>query len=239
MNETMTSNTNQIMTTKSKTNSSSTRSIPRRRGAAIYDGILWRLQPMMDDQHGLAFSLGVTSCDRRSGTTTLAANLANRAADHGMGPVLLVDTNAGHPGLTTKYRMKNSRGLADLLSGNCQACDAIQPSKNEGLSILPIGTRGMMDRIGIEPQHLVATINGLRESYGMIVFDLPPATELMQTLMIARQLDSVLLTVNSGVTSKGIAHKAVQQLRTDGVTVSGTVLNRHRQYVPNWLSKRF
>ncbi len=239
MNETMTNNTNQIMANKSKAVSSKPRSIPRRRGASVYDGILWRLQPQMEDQHGLAFSVGITACDRRSGTTTLAANLANRAADHGMGPVLLVDTNASHPGLTAKYRLKNSRGLADLLIGDCQACDAVQSTKNEGLSILPIGSKGMMDRVGIEPQHLAATINGLRESYGMIVFDLPPAMELMQTLIIARQLDSVLLTVNSGVTTKNLARRAAHQLRGDGVSVSGAILNRHREYVPNWLRKRF
>lgn len=215
------------------------RDLPKRRGAKVYDNLLWRIQPLLEDQHGVATTIGITSCDKKDGATTLIANLATRAADHGLGPILLVDSCASRPGLTGKYRFKNMKGLADLLSGSIDQDQAISSSKVEGLDILPIGSRGLIDRIGIEPHRMYAAMDGLRESYNAIFFDLPPASELLQSLLIARRLDHVLLAVRSGVANRNLVERTVHQLRTDGVNLAGTILTRHRSYVPHWISKRF
>ncbi len=215
------------------------RSLPKRRGSKVYDSLLWRIQPLLEDQHGLATTIGITSCDKKDGVSTLLANLATRAADHGMGPILIVDACSGRSGLTSKYRIKNSAGLVDLIAGSAEQDQAIHETKVDGLDILPIGTRDLIDRIGVEPQRMNAAIEGLRESYSAIFFDLPPASDLLQSLLIARRLDHVLLAIRSGVANRYLVEKTVQQLHTDGVNLSGTILSRHRTYVPNWISKRF
>ena len=77
------------------------RPVPRRRGADAYDTLLWRLQPRLGESRvksdGAGFLVGVTACDRKAGVSTVAANLAIRAADHQMRPVLLIDSACQQP----------------------------------------------------------------------------------------------------------------------------------------------
>src|SRR5450755_1964631 len=73
--------------------------ICQRPGAEYFDALLWRLFDRREDVDGVGYLLGVTGCARQSGVTTVTANLAIRAADHGLGPVLLVDANDHHPQL--------------------------------------------------------------------------------------------------------------------------------------------
>src|SRR5450755_2708786 len=75
-----------------------------RPGAEYFDALLWRLFDRREDAHGLGYLMGVTGCARHSGVSTVAANLAIRAADHGLGPVLLVDANDQHPQLNRMFK---------------------------------------------------------------------------------------------------------------------------------------
>ena len=212
--------------------------VPRRRGADAYDTLLWRLQPQIDDNRGVGFLTGITSCDRGAGVSTVAANLAIRAADHHMQPVLLVDANAAHPQIARKFRLRNALGLSDVLAGQCSAQEAIHATQIEGLEVMPLGTAGLMDRVGLDHQELEAMIDGFRESHDMIVFDLPEVSELRHMLLVARQLDAAILAIQSEATSHSVARRAASQLQADGVNLMGSVLTRQRQYIPKWLSRR-
>lgn len=217
---------------------STQRIVPRRRGADAYDTLLWRLQPQMDDNRGVGFLLGITACDRGAGVSTVAANLAIRAADHHMQPVLLVDTNAARPQVARKFHKRNALGLADVFAGQCSVQDAIHTTQIEGLEVMPLGTAGLMDRVGLDHQQLEAMLDGLRESHDMIVFDLPEVTKLRHMLLVARKLDAAVLAIRSEATPANVAERAASQLRSDGVNLVGSVLTRQRQYVPKWLQRR-
>src|SRR3989304_4178616 len=55
------------------------RPVLARPGADRYDALLWRLCACREDADNVGFLLGLTGCSRRSGVSTLAANLAIRA----------------------------------------------------------------------------------------------------------------------------------------------------------------
>lgn len=219
------------------------RPVPRRRGADAYDTLLWRLHPRLEegldrDSGGAGFLVGVTSCDRKAGTSTVAANLAIRAADHQMRPVLLIDGSAARPAVARQFRLRGSLGLADALAGSCSINEAIHETPVDGLEVMPVGTAGLMDRVGLDHQQVDAMLSGLRESHEMVVFDLPEASELRHMLLVARRLDAAILTLRSEATSGELVEQTAEQLRADGVNLVGSVVSRRRQYVPNWLRRR-
>lgn len=218
----------------------SERPVPRRRGADAYDTLLWRLQPRLEDgrRDGAGFLVGLTSCDRRAGVSTVAANLAIRAADHQMRPVLLIDASASRPTVARQFRLRGALGLADAMAGQCTLQDAIHETPVDGLEVMPVGTAGLMDRVGLDHQMVEAMLDGLRESHQMVVFDLPEASELRHMLLVARRLDAAILTLRSEASSKGRVERTAIQLRADGVNLVGSVVCRRRQYVPNWLRRR-
>ncbi len=82
---------------------------PDRPGAEHYDTLLWRIAPRLETAGGMGLLLGLTSSDRQAGVSTVAANLAIRAADHKLGPVLLADCNFRHPTLHTLLRKERLR----------------------------------------------------------------------------------------------------------------------------------
>ena len=217
------------------------RAVPRRRGADAYDTLLWRLHPRLEERagaDGAGFLVGVTSCDRRAGVSTVAANLAIRAADHQMRPVLLVDGATTRPSVARQFRLRETKGLADALAGRCEINEAIQETPVEGLDVMPLGTTGLIDRVGLDHQLVDAMLAGLRESHEMVVFDLPEASELRHMLLVARRLDAAILALRCEKTSQGAASRAADQLRADGVNLIGSVMTRRRERVPAWLRRR-
>ncbi|TWT95842.1 Tyrosine-protein kinase YwqD [Botrimarina colliarenosi] len=219
------------------------RTAPRRRGADAYDTLLWRLQPRLEEvreqNDGAGFLVGITSCDRKAGVSTVAANLAIRAADHQMRPVLLIDASAEHPTVARQFRLRGVQGLADVMAGHCSVSDAVHETTVDGLEVMPVGTTGLMDRVGLDCQHVEALLSGLRESHQMVVFDLPLTSELRHMLLIARRLDAAILAVSHEQTSATLLERAAEQLRSDGVPLAGTVVCRHKQRVPSWIRNRF
>jgi Mrp family chromosome partitioning ATPase len=218
------------------------RPVPRRRGADAYDTLLWRLQPRLEESRekndGAGFLVGVTACDRKAGVSTVASNLAIRAADHQMRPVLLIDASSQQPTVARQFRLRDALGLADALAGRCSMSEAIHETSVDGLDVMPLGTAGLMDRVGLDCQQVEAMIGGLRESHQMVVFDLPEVSELRHMLLVARRLDAVVLAIRHETTSATMLERVADQLQADGVNLVGSVVCAHKQYVPNWLRRR-
>ncbi|MGL4511591.1 MAG: CpsD/CapB family tyrosine-protein kinase [Lacipirellulaceae bacterium] len=215
------------------------RGASRRRGAEPYDTLLWRVQPMLEGRRGAGALVAVIGCDAGAGVTTVAANLAIRAADHRIRPALLIDCNASKPRLGRHFRLAKGPGLAEVLAGDSALADAVQNTKVEGLDVLPFGTAGLLDRSGLDPQQIEATIDELRESYELVVLDMPAANDLRQLLLAARRVDAAILVVRSETTSRRAAEQAAARLRADDVNLVGSFVTRQRQYLPNWIRRRF
>ena len=209
---------------------------PRRRGADYYDTILWRVRPQ-DTPVEEGFSLAITSCSRRSGVSTVAANLAIRAADHRLTPTLLVDANLAHPRVDRSFRLYDEPGLANVLAQDCDLREAIHPSGVEGLSVMPLGDQGLIDRTRVDHESLSSLLAELRSDYATIIFDLPCVRQLRHSLLIAQQVDAALLVLRSEATRRKVAQATVNRLGADGVNVVGTVVTQQKSYIPRWFQR--
>ena len=77
----------------------------------------------------------------------------------------------------------------------------------------------------------------MRQTFDFIVLDGPPVFRASETRLIASKVDATILVIRSGITRKQIAYRAIQELETAGGKVLGTVLNRRKYYIPDWLYK--
>lgn len=183
-------------------------------------------------------AIGLTSCARKSGVSTVAANLAVHAADVLDQPVLLVDANVAHPSMQRTFGTNGCPGLVESLSGQALALDCVQSSEVENLSLLTTGSTSARMRGVYEPKTLTEFMDVIGGAFGFIVFDLPAVHDLNHCHALAAGLDGIVLVLEAESAKAEESEWAAQRLQQAGAHLMGVVLNKRRHHVPNWLYRR-
>jgi Mrp family chromosome partitioning ATPase len=212
-------------------------SVKKRRGAEPYDALLWRLRSRHVDEAHVAATVGLTGCEPGAGVTTLSANLAVRASELQLGPVLLVETDCERPRLRREWRVKSGPGLAELLTGEAMFAECIVNGPAPGLHLLAATGARRCDVPAWDVAAVDALLAHACSDHSLVLFDLPPAEYLQHAVLLARRLDQVLLVIRSEHSQGPEAQRVADQLLEDGVPLSGAVLNRERRYLPRWLKR--
>ncbi|MAT69388.1 MAG: hypothetical protein CMJ58_07650 [Planctomycetaceae bacterium] len=209
-----------------------------RASSAMYDHLLWRLQGLLGEDESTAYALGLMGFAAKAGVTTIAANLALRAAEQDWGPVLLIETDWHAPRLASRWGLSPQPGAARLFAGNATLAECVQDGPVAGLHVLPAGSLSRRQQPRVNAGAVREMMAEARVDYRLILVDLPPAERIRQELALARLLDQTLLVVRAESARSNDATRVAQQLRQDGVELAGAILNRHRSYLPNWLRRR-
>lgn len=203
------------------------------------DSILLRLEAIRTQKNFGTFVLGVSGCARKSGVSTVAGNLAVRAAEMDLGEVLLIDANLNHPRQNSNFRLGNAGGLAELLTGTMEVDNALHNGRVDGLHVLPAGTRKGIKSSAATPDAVQNLMNELRSDFDLIIVDLPHDTESARTQFLATHLDGAILVIDAQRTRARDAEATLTSLRECQVDVLGTVLNRSRKTLPKWIERWF
>jgi tyrosine-protein kinase Etk/Wzc len=212
------------------------RALHKRRGAEPFDALLWRLQSRQATASGAAM-IGLIGSEARTGVTTIAANLAVRASELGLGPVLLVETNCERPRLATTWRLPAGPGLAELMSGEAAFADCLCNGPVIDLHVLPAAAAKRREAPFWDAGAVDALVAEACADHRIVLFDLPAADQLHQAVLLARRLDQVLLVVRAEQSRGTATQRAADRLLEDGVRLTGALLNRQRNYVPRWLNR--
>jgi Mrp family chromosome partitioning ATPase len=208
----------------------------RVKAKAPYDDLLWRLQSRQG-ANAAPLTIGLVGCDYRAGVTTIAANLAVRAAELQFGPVLLVEADARRPRLAKLWKLGRGPGLSELLSGEDAYGACLCPGPVDDLSVLHAGKSHRTDGAAWTAGDVDALFAEACADHSLVFFDLPPARDLQKSLLLARRLDQALLVVRAESDRDAELKKCVDRLLDDGVPIAGAILNRKRGYVPSWLRR--
>jgi capsular exopolysaccharide synthesis family protein len=193
-----------------------------------YFASLLRLAEAQQNASGLANSvLGVTSCGRGQGVTTVAVNLAVVAARKGARRVLIVDVNSQNPSVAKCFGMKPQSGLADVLSGEALLGETLQSTSIDGLSILTPGSGTKKLGSDFSVADVSALLDELRTEFELIIFDLPQADELSECYAFAEMLDGLFLVVEAGRVDVAVARRVKQRLDHCQANLLGAIYNKH------------
>jgi capsular exopolysaccharide synthesis family protein len=165
----------------------------------------------------------VTSPGRAEGKTTTAANLALTMAQDFQRRTCIVDANLRHPQLHQLLGLTEGAGLADVLAGVVPLETALVNLEEYHLSVLPAGAPPARPAELLGSTAMRRVIETLRSRFDRVVIDAPAVVPLADIGIICPLVDTVVLVVRAGVTSKPSISDAVASI--DEAKLLGIVLN--------------
>ncbi|MFT5524892.1 MAG: protein-tyrosine kinase [Pirellulaceae bacterium] len=183
-------------------------------------------------------AVGFTSCSPGEGVSTIAANVASAAATICDEPVLLIDANPKQPAIAKRFRCQQGPGWFDILDGTDNPKDCIQQTEITNLFVLPAGkSRGRATK-SFNVEVVAQLIAQVKSRFGLVILDLPTATDKSETYSLAGELDGVILVIEAERVRNKVAQRIKDLLERAGGNVVGAVLNKRQEYIPNWLYNR-
>ena len=171
-------------------------------------------------------TMAVTSANPGEGKTTTSVNLAIVMAQAGFS-VALVDADMRRPRIHKLFGFNNSMGLTDaVVHSDLPPSHYLRPTTVDNLRVMTSG------KIPPNPAELLASrrmgelLERLKEEVDIVICDSPPALAVTDAAIIGRQVDGIMLVIDTGKTRKDAAMRAVESLRKVDGHILGAVLNR-------------
>jgi succinoglycan biosynthesis transport protein ExoP len=164
----------------------------------------------------------VTSAVGGEGKTTLAGQLASSLA-RAWRKTVLIDGDMRKPAAHLRFDLPLEPGLSEVLRGEVEVADALLPTSEGRLWVLPAG-HWDAHAVGALAQDGPAVLFGrLKEHYDVIVLDAPPVLPVADALLLSQHADAVLLAVLGGTSRLPAVHAARQRLTALDVPLLGAV----------------
>ena len=172
------------------------------------------------------------------GVSSVSLGLAAAAAESAPQGVLLVESHPGPATLAGRLGVFAPAGIGELLAKETPREQAIVATTVPRLALLTRGHRpvdlsqprwaGLFDEL----------MSDVQSGFDLCVLDGGALDTYPESLAVASRVDGVLLIVEAERTSMSRVEAAAEMLARGGAHVVGVVLNRHRQYVPNFIERR-
>lgn len=166
----------------------------------------------------------VTSSGPQEGKSTTAINLAIAMAQSGQ-KVLLIDTDMRRPRLHKAFGVPNDVGVSSLVVGEGKLDEAIKTTEVPGVYLLPCGP------VPPNPAELLHTrafgelLETLDGMFDRVLLDSPPVGAVADAVVLATQVNGVVMVLKAGVTNRDVAKRTLRALQDVKATMLGAVLN--------------
>ena len=166
-----------------------------------------------------------TSATPSEGKTTAAGNLAVILAQRGT-RILLIDGDLRRPNIHHRFGLNGKIGLSTILSGQSRLEDSVQTVREvPNLDILSSGPVPPFPTEMLASQAMTDLLHHAGEIYSHIVIDSPPILSVTDGVVLSRLVDSVVLVVRHGKSSKHVVRRARDLLVRSNAPIAGIVLN--------------
>jgi capsular exopolysaccharide synthesis family protein len=166
----------------------------------------------------------MTSAFGGEGKTMLSSHLAVNLATAGY-RALLIDADLRRPALHKVFHLPNEQGLCEVLRGEIDVAEAIQPGPVEGLSLLPAGNCNGQPTQLLTRGCLGTLLPMLRGQYDYILVDSAPLLPVADSQFIAQHVDGVILSVLRNVSRLPSVHAACERLAMLQIRLLGAVVH--------------
>ncbi len=171
-------------------------------------------------------SLVVSSSMPSEGKSICAINLAIAHAQSGK-RTLLVDADMRKPRLHKTFRCSSETGLANLLTAETMGpvADFIHATAIGNLDVLPCGPVPPNPVELLDSDRFRELLVALQKTYDLVLFDSPPSGSLVDSLVIGKSVDGLIMVVRTFVTPKAILEHTLSQLLSARVRLPGIIMN--------------
>jgi len=182
----------------------------------------------------------ITSAVRGEGKTTIAASLASVLASGEGQRILLVDCSIRDPELHRLFGAKNEKGIIDYLAGRAKLKDVVQSVDQGILDLVAAGVSNSPDMIQplFNSERLGIFIKEVAAAYDYVLIDSSAILEAPETPILGSRVDGVAMVIFTGKTKREVIRRAMVMIEKLDGTFIGTVLNRKRYYIPEFIYRR-
>ena len=179
---------------------------------------------MMINQQRNIRTMLISSSVPREGKTTTSLNLAISLAQAGQ-RVLLVDADMRRGEIHKFFGLEGGRGLSDVLTGAVKTESVIQRTGIANLDMIATGPFPANPAELILRNEFRSFLEYAKRSYDKVVFDGPPVMAVSEASVLASMVDSTIMVVWAGKTSRKLCQITIQNLLQRGARIDGVILN--------------
>lgn len=168
--------------------------------------------------------VGITSASSGEGKSTTAINLAYMLAEAGE-RVLLIEGDMRLPTISKRLALEPSPGLSNILAGLNGVKEVLQESGlHKRLQVISSGDIPPNPSELLGAKSIGILIEVLSGNFDFIVFDLPPVTEVSDTLVASKLIDGMIVVVRQGYANRRALADTMRQLNYVGAKILGFVV---------------
>ena len=197
---------------------------------------------------GRVSTIMFTSCSEGDGVSTSAAHFAIAMAKSFQAKVLLLEANLRSPSLGNRFDVNEGYDLLSLLRKYTEAPEnsdelllgvqCVSNRRFDNLFVIPCHKR-CVDPVSIlNSAAYKGLFKEMKRRFDYVILDGPPVHGSPECLVLASDIDGVIMVIKSGETRGQVASNAKRQLEDAGGKLLGVVLNMRKHYIPEWIYKR-
>lgn len=170
--------------------------------------------------------VAVTSCTPNEGKSSIAYELAMSFAQNGK-KTLIIDADLRKSVMIRKhFKGKVRYGLVHYLVGKYKFDDVCCETNVKNLYMAFAGPVPPNPSELLGNQRFKTLLDEAKEQYDMIIVDTPPLGSVIDSAIVAKQCDGVMLVIASGEISYRFAQKVKEQLEKAECRILGCILNK-------------
>ena len=185
-----------------------------------------RIQQNWSDSQSSKIIL-ITSPAEHEGKSFVAANLAGSFAFSNK-RTILIDCDLRRPTVHITMGVQKKYGLVDYLSGKVKLDEIIKPTKTKNLSFITSGSIPANPNEVLESKSFSKFLQSIKDYFDIIIIDSPPIVAVIDSEILAKQVDGTVLIISADKTEKRLMKDAVELLKRSKTKFLGSVLNNFK-----------
>lgn len=181
----------------------------------------------------------VTSAQRGEGKSTIASHLALTVARFKGKKSLIVDADLRRPRLHEIFSVAREPGLLECLEGKADPLKVVKDTRVENLKVIPAGSKISSPAHLFEGDVLSEMLKKIRFYYDIVIIDSAPVVPVSDPMLIASEVDGVILVLLAGKTPRSVALRARDILRDANANLLGVVVNNLSEVLPYYYDYKY
>lgn len=181
-----------------------------------------------------------TSAVAGEGKTMIAGYLARVLAMGESERILLVDCAVNDPQMHSLFGVENDRGILDYLDGTAPIEKVVKVIDEGVLDLVTTGSARGAD----VTQPLFGSarmrdfMRSAAENYEYVIIDSSAILEAPETPIIGSFATGVVIVVEAGKTKREVVKRAMMMIEKLGGEFIGSILNKKKYYIPEFIYRR-
>jgi capsular exopolysaccharide synthesis family protein len=181
-----------------------------------------------------------TSAVRGEGKTTVLSAFARVLAIGQGEKILLVDCSIRNPKLHKLFDVENEKGIIDYLEGREDLPNIVHHLDLPGLDLITTGFTQDVDTCMplFNSDRMAFFMREVSEAYEYVLIDTAAVLEAPETPIISSYSDGIIMVIYIGRTRREVIKRAMMMMEKLEGRFIGTVLNRKKYYIPEFIYRR-